>query len=173
MAGEGSDPCPKKPPAHAPAEHVQYIHRTHLPGAMAMCQFKLHIRDNFFSRTLCSKSYFLALWLNLHQLSQNVSQHINISNSDNHNSTTSSFELASAKARVTSVKSTKQQLVSELVSHWHRLPMIGLGSDKKSPCWIIPYIILMMSVNSALLIRTTYLTSLVKTGRSQIRELCV
>ena len=42
---------------------------THLPGAMAMCQFKLHIRDNFFSRTLCSKFDFLVLWLNLHQLS--------------------------------------------------------------------------------------------------------
>ena len=61
MAGEGSDPRPKKPPAHAPAEHVQctyIVHSTHLPGAMAMCQFKLHIRDNFFSQTMCSKSDF-------------------------------------------------------------------------------------------------------------------
>merc|ERR1712240_33688 len=50
VAGEGSDPRPKKPPAHASAEHVQctyIVQCTHLPGAMAMCQFKLHIRDNF------------------------------------------------------------------------------------------------------------------------------
>ena len=39
--------------------------------------------------------------------------------------TSKSFELASSNARVTSIKFTKQELVSE----W-ALPMIGLGSDK-------------------------------------------
>ena len=29
MAGEGSDPRPKKPPAHAPAEHVQCMYIVH------------------------------------------------------------------------------------------------------------------------------------------------
>ena len=34
-------------------------------------------------------------------------------------------------ARVTSIKSTKRQWVSEWVSYWQGLPMIGLGSDNK------------------------------------------
>ena len=29
VAGEGSDPRPKKPPAHAPAEHVQCMYIVH------------------------------------------------------------------------------------------------------------------------------------------------
>ena len=43
-----------------------------------------------------------------------------------------SFELVSSHARVTSIKFTKQEWVSESVSHWQALPMIGLGSDKKN-----------------------------------------
>ena len=31
---------------------------------------------------------------------------------------------------VTSIKFTKQESVSEWVSHWQAFPMIGLGSDK-------------------------------------------
>ena len=42
-----------------------------------------------------------------------------------------SFELVSSHARVTSIKFTKRQWVSEWVSHWQALPMIGLGSDNK------------------------------------------
>ena len=44
--------------------------------------------------------------------------------------TSTSFELASSHARATSIKFTKQQLVSEWVSYWQAFPMIGLGSDK-------------------------------------------
>ena len=48
--------------------------------------------------------------------------------------TSTSFELASSHARVTSIKFTKQQSVSQSVSqlgsHWQAFPMIGLGSDK-------------------------------------------
>ena len=43
-----------------------------------------------------------------------------------------SFELASSHARVTSIKFTKQQWVSESVSYWQAFPMIGLGSDKNN-----------------------------------------
>ena len=49
--------------------------------------------------------------------------------------TSTSFELASSHARVTSIKFTKQEWVSESVrewvSEWQAFPMIGLGSDKK------------------------------------------
>ena len=106
MAGEGSDPRPKKPPAHASAEHVQctyIVQCTHLLGAMAMCQFKLHIRDNFFSQTMCSKSDFFNFMTKSAPTDANLFLSINISNSDNLNSTTSNFKLASAKARVESV----------------------------------------------------------------------
>ena len=71
----------------------------------------------FLSRTLCSKSDFFSFVTKSAPTVANMFLSINISNSDNLNSTTSNFKLASAKARVTSVKSTKQQLVSELVSH--------------------------------------------------------
>ena len=40
--------------------------------------------------------------------------------------TSTSFDLASPHARVTSIKFTKR----EWVSYWQALPMIGLGSDK-------------------------------------------
>ena len=50
--------------------------------------------------------------------------------------TSTSFELASSHARVTSIKFTKRQLVSEWVSQsvseWQAFPMIGLESDKNS-----------------------------------------
>ena len=119
VGGRGRQrPPPKETPCSCTSRAcTMYIHCTHLPGAMAMCQFKLHIRDNFFSRTLCSKSDFFSFMTKSSLTVANMFLSINISNSDNLNSTTSSFKLASAKARVTSVKSTKQQLVSELVSH--------------------------------------------------------
>ena len=44
--------------------------------------------------------------------------------------TWSSFELSSSYARVTSIKSSKQQSV-QWISYWQGKPMIGLGSDKK------------------------------------------
>ena len=46
--------------------------------------------------------------------------------------TSTSFELPSPHARVTLIKFTEQEWVSESVSYWQALPMIGLGSDKKS-----------------------------------------
>ena len=50
--------------------------------------------------------------------------------------TSTSFELASSHARVTSIKFTKRewvsQWVSQWVSYWQALPMIGLGSDKNA-----------------------------------------
>ena len=111
-------PPPKETPCSCTSRAcTMYIHCTHLPGAMAMCQFKLHIRDNFFSQTMCSKSDFFNFMTKSAPTDANLFLSINISNSDNLNSTTSSFKLASAKARVTPVKSTKEQLVSELVSH--------------------------------------------------------
>ena len=65
---------------------------------------------------------------NLHQTVVNTILIINMSNSNNLNK----FELSSSHARVTSIKFTKQQSVSELGSHWQALPMIGLGSDKNT-----------------------------------------
>ena len=52
--------------------------------------------------------------------------------------TSTSFEEASSHARVTSLKFTKRQWVSQSLSHWQALPMIGLGSDKEkdSFCYI-------------------------------------
>ena len=44
-------------------------------------------------------------------------------------STSTSFELLSSHARVTLIKFTKQEWLSELGSYWQALPMIGLGSD--------------------------------------------
>ena len=50
--------------------------------------------------------------------------------------TSTSFELVYSHARVTSIKFTKRQSVSQWVSQWvsewQALPMIGLGSDKKT-----------------------------------------
>ena len=62
VGGRGRQrPPPKETPCSCTSRAcTMYIHCTHLPGAMAMCQFKLHIRDNFFSRTLCSKPDFFS-----------------------------------------------------------------------------------------------------------------
>ena len=49
----------------------------------------------------------------LHTTVVNTFLIINISNKQQYYTTTTSFELASSKARITSVKSTKQQSVSE------------------------------------------------------------
>ena len=43
--------------------------------------------------------------------------------------TSSSFELASLHARVASIKLAQRYGVSESVSYWQALPMIGLGSN--------------------------------------------
>ena len=62
VGGRGRQrPPPKETPCSCTSRAcTMYVH---LPGAMAMCQFKLHIRDNFFSQTLSPKSDFcLALW---------------------------------------------------------------------------------------------------------------
>ena len=58
---------------------------------------------------------------NLHRFSESTSTTV---------TTSTSFELASSHARVTSIKFTKQELGSQWVSHWQAFPMIGLGSDK-------------------------------------------
>ena len=51
---------------------------------------------------------------NLHKIFFNTILSINISNTNN----LKNFELAYSHARVTSIKSTKQQWVSELASYW-------------------------------------------------------
>ena len=64
---------------------------------------------------------------------------INISNSNNLNK----FWVGSSHARGTSIKSTKQELVSESVNCWQGLPMIGLGSNKNKDD---PFICLFYSI---------------------------
>ena len=102
--GKAATPAQRNPLLmHQQSMYNVHIHCTHLPGAMAMCQFKLHIRDNFFSQTMCSKSDFFNFMTKSAPTDANLFLSINISNSDNLNSTTSNFKLASAKARVESV----------------------------------------------------------------------
>ena len=71
---------------------------------------------------------------NLHQTVVDTFLIINLNNSNNFNK----FWVA----RLTLIKFTKQesvsQLVSESVSEWQALPMIGLGSDKNDIWFIIP-----------------------------------
>ena len=62
-----------------------------------------------------------------------MSEWVSQSVSDKHSQTvTTSFELPSSHARVTSIKFTKRYGVSWSVSYWKALPMIGLGSDKNN-----------------------------------------
>ena len=64
-------------------------------------------------------------------VSEWVSESVSQSVSDKHCQTVkTSFELTFSHARVTSIKFTKREWVSQWVSEWQALPMIGLGSDK-------------------------------------------
>ena len=86
-------------------------------------------------QTLCSKymNKSLALWPNLSSQICNKLLPTRSSSSILATVTSStSFELPSSHARVTSIKFTKQQLGSESVSEWQAFPMIGLGSDKNN-----------------------------------------